>query len=243
MLHGSSSALENWSATTRFRRDAERQECLLLAALRAVRPGGTVLYSTCSLSPVENDRVVAAVRRHCDKWLAKGRPGPGGVQLDFVVEPFAMAPTADATAAATAATTAAASTPAPAAASPAVAPKSKRGRAAAAAATTASSLPSDATADSTVLMPFGEATEFGWIILPDQPERLAAAAASPAAGSSPAPAPAPSHGFGPIYMCKLRRVAVDPPTDAEDAAISAPGPSRDRTRPASTGRPFAPRRV
>ena len=42
-------------------RQAERQRTLLLAALRAVRPGGRVVYSTCSLEPEENEQVVAAV--------------------------------------------------------------------------------------------------------------------------------------------------------------------------------------
>jgi 16S rRNA (cytosine967-C5)-methyltransferase len=44
-----------------FRRHAERQRALLRAALRAVRPGGCVVYSTCSLEPEENEQVVAAV--------------------------------------------------------------------------------------------------------------------------------------------------------------------------------------
>jgi 16S rRNA (cytosine967-C5)-methyltransferase len=42
-------------------RQAERQQAILHAALRAVRPGGRVLYSTCSLEPEENEQVVAAV--------------------------------------------------------------------------------------------------------------------------------------------------------------------------------------
>jgi 16S rRNA (cytosine967-C5)-methyltransferase len=42
-------------------RQAERQRAILLAALRAVRPGGCVVYSTCSLEPEENEQVVAAV--------------------------------------------------------------------------------------------------------------------------------------------------------------------------------------
>jgi 16S rRNA (cytosine967-C5)-methyltransferase len=41
-------------------RQAERQRALLVAALRAVRPGGRVVYSTCSLEPEENEQVVAA---------------------------------------------------------------------------------------------------------------------------------------------------------------------------------------
>ncbi len=42
-------------------RQAERQRDLLRAALRCVRPGGRVVYSTCSLEPEENEQVVAAV--------------------------------------------------------------------------------------------------------------------------------------------------------------------------------------
>jgi 16S rRNA (cytosine967-C5)-methyltransferase len=39
---------------------AERQRGILRAAVRAVRPGGRVVYSTCSLEPEENEQVVAA---------------------------------------------------------------------------------------------------------------------------------------------------------------------------------------
>jgi 16S rRNA (cytosine967-C5)-methyltransferase len=42
-------------------RQAARQRGILLAALRAVRPGGRVVYSTCSLEPEENEQVIAAV--------------------------------------------------------------------------------------------------------------------------------------------------------------------------------------
>jgi 16S rRNA (cytosine967-C5)-methyltransferase len=42
-------------------RHSERQQAILSAALRAARPGGRVVYSTCSLEPEENAQVVAAV--------------------------------------------------------------------------------------------------------------------------------------------------------------------------------------
>lgn len=42
-------------------RHAERQQAILRAALRAVRPGGRVVYSTCSLEPEENEQVVRAI--------------------------------------------------------------------------------------------------------------------------------------------------------------------------------------
>lgn len=42
-------------------RQAQRQRTILSAALRGVRPGGRVTYSTCSLEPEENEQVVAAV--------------------------------------------------------------------------------------------------------------------------------------------------------------------------------------
>ena len=42
-------------------RQAERQRAILTAAVRAVRPGGRVVYSTCSLEPEENEQVVSAV--------------------------------------------------------------------------------------------------------------------------------------------------------------------------------------
>ncbi|HEU5351126.1 MAG TPA: transcription antitermination factor NusB [Terracidiphilus sp.] len=42
-------------------RHAERQRAILSSALRAAKPGGQVIYSTCSLEPEENEEVVRAV--------------------------------------------------------------------------------------------------------------------------------------------------------------------------------------
>jgi 16S rRNA (cytosine967-C5)-methyltransferase len=44
-----------------FARQAGRQRAILTAAIRAIRPGGRVIYSTCSLEPEENERVIDAV--------------------------------------------------------------------------------------------------------------------------------------------------------------------------------------
>jgi 16S rRNA (cytosine967-C5)-methyltransferase len=73
-------------------RQAERQRAILAAALRAVRPGGLVVYSTCSLEPEENEQVVAAVlaatpnsrqaslQSRIDKLLREGILTPSGAQ-------------------------------------------------------------------------------------------------------------------------------------------------------------------
>ena len=63
-------AREHWGAIPRFGTGCawktcparpSRQRAILSAALRAVRRGGCVVYSTCSLEPEENEQVVAAV--------------------------------------------------------------------------------------------------------------------------------------------------------------------------------------
>ena len=59
-------------------RQAERQRAILAAALRTVRPGGRVVYSTCSLEPEENEEIVAAV-------LA-ATPGTRSVSLSYSIE-------------------------------------------------------------------------------------------------------------------------------------------------------------
>jgi 16S rRNA (cytosine967-C5)-methyltransferase len=72
-------------------RQAERQRAILAAALRAVRPGGRVVYSTCSLEPEENEQVVAAV-------LA-ATPGARQISLDDSLRQLfnrsVLAPTAE----------------------------------------------------------------------------------------------------------------------------------------------------
>lgn len=50
--------LKEWHPS-RGRQLAQRQYALLTAALLAVKPGGKIVYSTCSISPDENDGVIA----------------------------------------------------------------------------------------------------------------------------------------------------------------------------------------
>ncbi len=50
--------LGNWSAS-RTRSLAVQAHAMLAAAVDAVKPGGLVLYSTCAVSPLENDGVIA----------------------------------------------------------------------------------------------------------------------------------------------------------------------------------------
>jgi 16S rRNA C967 or C1407 C5-methylase (RsmB/RsmF family) len=72
-------ALGEWSPA-RIRGLALRQWSLLSSALLMLRPGGSLVYSTCALSPEENDRVVARAAARYGAGLAFDRPryeGPG----------------------------------------------------------------------------------------------------------------------------------------------------------------------
>jgi NOL1/NOP2/sun family putative RNA methylase len=58
MFRKSESALAMWSPAT-VEHCATRQSALLEAAARLVKPGGTLVYSTCTFAPEENEQVVA----------------------------------------------------------------------------------------------------------------------------------------------------------------------------------------
>jgi len=60
-----------WRASEqKIRELAELQRRLLASAARTVRPGGRLVYSTCSLEPEENEQVVEAVCRERADWRA-----------------------------------------------------------------------------------------------------------------------------------------------------------------------------
>jgi 16S rRNA C967 or C1407 C5-methylase (RsmB/RsmF family) len=61
----------SWRAGT-SKRLAAIQLQLLLAGLKAVRVGGTVMYATCSIEPTENDEVIAKMVKEVEKERKKG---------------------------------------------------------------------------------------------------------------------------------------------------------------------------
>ncbi|MCQ2104348.1 MAG: RNA methyltransferase [Fibrobacter sp.] len=65
--------LKVWSAK-RVKRLSVEQGALLASAVDALRPGGTIIYGTCALSPMENDDVV--------KKILKKRPAMKFVEIE-----------------------------------------------------------------------------------------------------------------------------------------------------------------
>jgi 16S rRNA (cytosine967-C5)-methyltransferase len=73
-----------------FARQADRQRLILESALRAVRPGGRVVYSTCSLEPEEDEQVVAAaLERHADGRLIPMQPRLEQMEREGILAPGA----------------------------------------------------------------------------------------------------------------------------------------------------------
>ncbi|KXT09644.1 hypothetical protein AC579_3128 [Pseudocercospora musae] len=63
--------MANWRPAS-SKRLAETQSRLLMAGLKAVRLGGTVMYATCSIEPTENDNVIEKMLLQVEKERKKG---------------------------------------------------------------------------------------------------------------------------------------------------------------------------
>jgi len=56
-------AWNNWRPTV-YKKLAETQKALLISAFKATTPGGTIIYSTCTFAPEENEGVVSHLLDH-----------------------------------------------------------------------------------------------------------------------------------------------------------------------------------
>lgn len=79
-------AQDEWSPR-RTEHLASRQYSLLAAALLAVRPGGRIVYSTCTISPTENDEVVRKLfkKKKDAVKLLEASLGVGGERTEWGV--------------------------------------------------------------------------------------------------------------------------------------------------------------
>src|SRR5690606_15848364 len=68
------SELENWTMK-RIKGLAQRQYALLCSGMLALKPGGRLVYSTCALTPLENDEVIR-------RFMAKKGQGVTVVRCD-----------------------------------------------------------------------------------------------------------------------------------------------------------------
>mgnify|MGYP006279495579 CR=1 FL=1 len=75
--------LEEWT-TARTENLAQRQYALLCAAVDVVRPGGRIVYSTCALSPTEDDAVLRRLLESREGRVELERPEiPFGEPTDY----------------------------------------------------------------------------------------------------------------------------------------------------------------
>jgi 16S rRNA (cytosine967-C5)-methyltransferase len=63
------------SSPETIERLAETQRAILRAGVAALRPGGTLVYSTCTVSPMENERLIAAFLAERPDFRADRIPG------------------------------------------------------------------------------------------------------------------------------------------------------------------------
>jgi 16S rRNA C967 or C1407 C5-methylase (RsmB/RsmF family) len=80
------SALDEWSPR-RTEHLATRQYSLLAAALLALKPGGKMVYSTCSISPLENDGIIQKLfkKKKSEVRLLDNEIVLGGEKTEFGV--------------------------------------------------------------------------------------------------------------------------------------------------------------
>ena len=71
---GDEQYLSQWSAS-RIKSLAARQWALLSSAWRLLKPGGSLLYATCAISPDENDGVLSRLFKRFSDVRQPGRPG------------------------------------------------------------------------------------------------------------------------------------------------------------------------
>lgn len=74
-LASDSKTFENWTPK-KVKELAEKQKWILRSAISATKPGGTIVYSTCTLSPEENEGVI--------DWILKKEKG------NVIVEPIEL---------------------------------------------------------------------------------------------------------------------------------------------------------
>lgn len=82
------SAVKEWKAS-KSEKLAQRQYALLTAALIALKPGGRIVYSTCSISPLENDQVIARLlKKKKDQFLVVNSeiPAAGFEKTEFGIQ-------------------------------------------------------------------------------------------------------------------------------------------------------------
>jgi 16S rRNA C967 or C1407 C5-methylase (RsmB/RsmF family) len=113
--------------------------------------------------------------------------------------------------------------------------------AAGSAAASAAAAGSDDSEEDVLYLPMGEATNRGWMVLPDQasfvPAPTAAAAAAGAVDGAAPPAKAVGHGFGPLYFARLKRISAkeagsdSDDSDEEDSSEESEGEIEPRRRP------------
>ena len=75
-----------------FARMAERQERLLAAAAALVRPGGLLIYATCSLEPEENEQVVEHFLKRNREFMRAVGPAPVPPELVTAAGDFQSLP-------------------------------------------------------------------------------------------------------------------------------------------------------